>query len=78
MAILLLEGRAGLPEFTDEVVLRPDVQAMIEQSRLRACDHEAERAGYDKMTTHHRHRAEGRPHLFAAAPTSARAARRTR
>src|SRR3712207_5056145 len=31
MAILLLEGRAGLNEFVDEVVLRPDVKAMIEK-----------------------------------------------
>ena len=31
MAILLLEGRAGLAEFTDEVVNRPDVKAMIEK-----------------------------------------------
>ena len=31
MAILLLDGRAGLNEFTDEVVLRPDVQALIEK-----------------------------------------------
>jgi 2-methylcitrate dehydratase PrpD len=50
MAILLLEGRAGLPEFTDEVVLRPDVQAMIERIDF-VVDDEAERAGYDKMTT---------------------------
>ena len=35
MAILLLEGRAGLNEFTDDLVLRPDVQEMIEQDRVR-------------------------------------------
>ena len=35
MAILLLERRAGLEQFTDEVVNRPDVQAMIEQSGFR-------------------------------------------
>ncbi|HVB97829.1 MAG TPA: MmgE/PrpD family protein [Candidatus Dormibacteraeota bacterium] len=29
LAILLLRGKAGLPEFTDAVVNRPDVQAMI-------------------------------------------------
>jgi 2-methylcitrate dehydratase PrpD len=50
MAILLLDGKAGLPEFTDEVVHRPDVKAMIE--RMNFCVHpEAEAAGYDKMTT---------------------------
>lgn len=50
MAILLLERRGGLPEFTDEVVNRPDVQEMI--SRVKFGIHpEAEAAGYDKMTT---------------------------
>ena len=50
MAILLLEGRAGLAEFTDEVVLRPDVKAMIEKIDF-VVDKEAEAAGYHKMTT---------------------------
>lgn len=50
MAILLLEGRAGLNEFTDEVVLRPDVKAMIEKVDF-VVDQEAEAAGYHKMTT---------------------------
>jgi 2-methylcitrate dehydratase PrpD len=50
MAILLLEGRAGLNEFTDEVVLRPDVQKMIEKIDF-VIDDEAEAAGYHKMTT---------------------------
>ncbi|HZN46007.1 MAG TPA: MmgE/PrpD family protein, partial [Ramlibacter sp.] len=50
MAILLLEGRAGLGEFTDEVVLRPDVQKMIEKVDF-VVDQEAEAAGYHKMTT---------------------------
>jgi 2-methylcitrate dehydratase PrpD len=50
MAILLLEGRAGLAEFTDEVVLRPDVQALIGRVDF-VVDDEAERAGYHKMTT---------------------------
>lgn len=50
MAILLLERRAGLREFTDAVVNRPDVQAMI--GRVDFGVHpEAERAGYHKMTT---------------------------
>lgn len=50
MAILLLEGRGGLPEFTDEVVERPDVKAMIEKVNFHVHP-EAEAAGYDKMTT---------------------------
>jgi 2-methylcitrate dehydratase PrpD len=50
MAILLLEGRAGLGEFTDEVVMRPDVRAMIEKIDF-VVDDDAEAAGYHKMTT---------------------------
>ncbi len=50
MAILLLDGRAGLNEFTDETVLRPDVRAMIEKVDF-VIDDEAERAGFHKMTT---------------------------
>lgn len=50
MAILLLEGRAGLGEFTDEAVARPDVRAMIEKISF-VVDDDAERAGYHKMTT---------------------------
>ncbi len=50
MAILLLERRAGLAEFTDEVVNRPDVKRMIENMDF-VIDDEAERAGYHKMTT---------------------------
>src|SRR5437763_17209987 len=50
MAILLLEGRAGLTEFTDAVVLRPDVQKMIEKVDF-GVDQDAEAAGYHKMTT---------------------------
>lgn len=50
MAILLLEGKAGLSEFTDAVVNRPDVQEMIRRVRFYV-DPEAEAAGYDKMTT---------------------------
>lgn len=50
MAILLLERKAGLAEFTDEVVNRPDVQKMI--GRVEFGVHpEAEAAGYEKMTT---------------------------
>lgn len=50
MAILLLEGRAGLNEFTDAVVLRPDVQQMIGKIDF-VVDDAAEAAGYHKMTT---------------------------
>jgi 2-methylcitrate dehydratase PrpD len=50
MAILLLERRAGLKEFTDAVVNRSDVQEMI--GRIAFGVHpDAEAAGYDKMTT---------------------------
>ena len=50
MAILLLRGRAGLKEFTDEVVNEPDVKAMIEKVDF-VVDDVAEKAGYHKMTT---------------------------
>jgi 2-methylcitrate dehydratase PrpD len=50
MAILLIERRAGLPEFTDRVVNRRDVQAMIEKIEF-VVDADAEAAGYEKMTT---------------------------
>jgi len=50
MAILLLERRGGLNEFTDEIVNRPDVQAMIAKVDF-GVHPEAEAAGYDKMTT---------------------------
>lgn len=50
MAILLIEGRGGLPEFTDEIVERADVKKMIEKINFHVHP-EAEAAGYDKMTT---------------------------
>jgi 2-methylcitrate dehydratase PrpD len=50
MAILLLERRAGLEQYTDEVVNRPDVQAMIAKVNF-GMHPEAEAAGFDKMTT---------------------------
>ncbi|MGZ5572453.1 MAG: MmgE/PrpD family protein [Usitatibacter sp.] len=50
MAILLLERKAGLEQFTDPVVNRPDVQAMIEKVSF-GVHPEAEAAGFDKMTT---------------------------
>lgn len=50
MAILLLERRAGLAEFTDEVVMRRDVRRMIEKVEF-SVHPLAEAAGYEKMTT---------------------------
>jgi 2-methylcitrate dehydratase PrpD len=50
MAILLLDGKADQTRFTDAVVNRDDVQKMIERIRFYV-DPEAEKAGYDKMTT---------------------------
>jgi 2-methylcitrate dehydratase PrpD len=50
MAVLLLDGKAGLPEFTDKTVRRPDVQAMLGKINFHVHP-EAEAAGYDKMTT---------------------------
>jgi 2-methylcitrate dehydratase PrpD len=50
MAILLLERKAGLGQFTTAVVQRPDVQEMINKVRYYV-DPEAEAAGFDKMTS---------------------------
>jgi 2-methylcitrate dehydratase PrpD len=50
MAILLLDGKADLTKFTDVVVNRRDVQEMMGRVRFYT-DPEAEKAGYDKMTT---------------------------
>ena len=50
MAILILERKGGLEQFTDEVVNRADVRAMIEKVEF-AVHPEAEAAGFDKMTT---------------------------
>ena len=50
MAALLLYGKAGLSEFTDEVVNRPAVQEMIRRIDF-GVDPVAEAAGYNKMTT---------------------------
>ena len=50
MAILLLRRKAGLAEFTDAVVNRSDVKAMIEKIDY-GVHPEAEAAGYEKMTT---------------------------
>src|SRR5579862_9332063 len=50
LTILLLDRKAGLNEYTDAVVLRPDVQEMIKRVHFYV-DPEAEAAGYDKMTS---------------------------
>jgi 2-methylcitrate dehydratase PrpD len=50
MAVLLLENKAGLKEFTDETVNRPDIRQLIERVDFHVHP-EAEAAGYDKMTT---------------------------
>jgi 2-methylcitrate dehydratase PrpD len=50
MAILLLDGKADLTKFTDAAVKRHDVQEMIGRVQFYT-DPEADKAGYDKMTT---------------------------
>jgi 2-methylcitrate dehydratase PrpD len=50
MAILLLERKAGLAQYTDAVVNRADVKKMIEKVEF-GVHAEAEAAGYEKMTT---------------------------
>ena len=50
MTVLLLGRPGGLADFTDEVVARGDVKAMIEKVDF-GVHPKAEAAGYDKMTT---------------------------
>jgi len=50
MAILLLERKAGLGQFSDKVVRRADVQAMMRKVHFYV-DPEAEGEGFDKMTS---------------------------
>jgi 2-methylcitrate dehydratase PrpD len=50
MAVLLLERKAGLGEFSDKAVQRADVREMIRRINFYV-DPEAESAGYDKMTS---------------------------
>jgi 2-methylcitrate dehydratase PrpD len=50
MAILLLERKAGLGEFSDQAAQRADVRQMIGRINFYV-DPEAESAGYDKMTS---------------------------
>jgi len=50
MSILLLDRKAGLVEFQDAVIQRPDVQEMVKRINV-FIDPEAENAGLDKMTS---------------------------
>jgi 2-methylcitrate dehydratase PrpD len=50
MAILLIERKAGLEQFTDDMVNRADVQALLRRVDF-GVNAEAEAAGFDKMTT---------------------------
>ena len=50
IAILLLERKAGLAQFSDQVVQRPDVREMILKINFYV-DPQAESAGFDKMTS---------------------------
>ena len=50
MAILMLDRKAGLQEFTDAVVQRADAQALLQRVNF-FVDPEAERAGLNKMTS---------------------------
>src|SRR3954471_9648723 len=50
LSILLVDGKAGLAQYQDAVVQRPDVQDMIKRVNFHV-DPEAERAGLDKMTS---------------------------
>ncbi|MEQ1473167.1 MAG: MmgE/PrpD family protein, partial [Candidatus Acidiferrum sp.] len=50
IAVLLLERKASLAQFTDAYIKRPEVKAMIERVNFYV-DPVAEKAGYDKMTS---------------------------
>jgi len=50
IAILLLDRKAGLGQFSDKVVRRADVQAMMRKVNFYV-DPEAESTGFDKMTS---------------------------
>jgi len=50
LSILLLDRKAGLPEYQDAVVRRSDVQEMMKRVNF-YIDPEAENAGLDKMTS---------------------------
>jgi 2-methylcitrate dehydratase PrpD len=75
MAILLLERKAGLEQFTDEVVNRADVQAMIEKVHFGVHPMPSGRLRQDD-TIIEIELDDGK--VIRARPTSARAAPRTR
>ena len=50
VAVLLIERRAGLAEFSDEVVNRPDIQEMIRRVEF-GVDPEADGRGYNSIAT---------------------------
>jgi 2-methylcitrate dehydratase PrpD len=50
IAVLLLERKASLAQFTDAYVNRPEVKSMVERVNFYV-DPVAESAGYDKMTS---------------------------
>ncbi|MGE3844190.1 MAG: MmgE/PrpD family protein [Vicinamibacterales bacterium] len=50
LAILLIEGRAGIAHFTDDATRRADVRALIEKIDF-SVDDELESRGYDQMWT---------------------------
>ena len=50
MAVLLVKRKAGLGEFSDQVVQQPEIQAVIPKVNFYV-DPEAEDAGFDKMTS---------------------------
>src|SRR2546423_4929536 len=50
MAILLIERKAGLEQFTDDVVNRPDVQALLQRVEF-GVHPDAEAAGFGQMAT---------------------------
>ena len=73
-SILILERKAGLSQFTDAVVQRPDVQEMIGRINFYV-DPEAEAAGFDKMTSILKSASERTARCFPAARNLPRAAR---
>jgi 2-methylcitrate dehydratase PrpD len=54
MAVILLEGKAHLAEFTDTIVVRPDIQEMIKRIHF-SVHPDAEAAGYAKNDDDYRH-----------------------
>ena len=63
ISILLLRRKAGLIEYTDAVVQRPEVQAMIPRVNFYV-DPEAETGRLRQDDQHHQDSPEGRPRDF--------------